>query len=159
MVTVALDTNVVVALVDDRDTWHSVAMAMRTALLEVQVQLVYFDCVFNETVGVIGRRTTEQKRPEQFDRLLDGLLAMMSPTNITWIAGATKQWFPEVVRLCRESHGALNFHDALIALACRELGVRFLVSFDPDFDRLPWLTRMHNVAQIATLAQDRTAED
>src|SRR5687767_2592943 len=90
MVTVALDTNVVVALVDDRDTWHSAAVAMRTALLEAQVQLVYFDCVFNETVGVIGRRTAEQKRPEQFDRLLDGLLAMIPPTNITWIAGAAQ---------------------------------------------------------------------
>ena len=55
MVTVALDTNVVVTLVDDRDTWHSAAVAMRTALLEAQVQLVYFDCVFNETDGVIGR--------------------------------------------------------------------------------------------------------
>jgi predicted nucleic acid-binding protein len=159
MVTVALDTNVVVALVDDRDTWHSAAVAMRTALLEAQVQLVYFDCVLNETVGVIGRRTAEQKRPEQFDRLLDGLLAMMPPTHITWIASAAQPWFPEIVRLCREGHGTLNFHDALIALACQELGVRFLVSFDPDFDRIPWLTRMHNVAQIVTLAQERTAED
>ena len=84
---------------------------------------------------------------------------MIPPTNISWIAGAAQQWFPEVVRLCRESQGALNFHDALIALACQELGVRFLVSFDADFDRLPWLTRMHNVAQIMTLAQERTAED
>ena len=40
MVTVALDTNVVVALVDDRDTWHSAAVAMRTALLEAQVRMV-----------------------------------------------------------------------------------------------------------------------
>jgi predicted nucleic acid-binding protein len=159
MVTVALDTNVVVALVDDRDTWHSAAVAMRTALLEAQVQLVYFDCVFNETVGVIGRRTAEQKRPEQFDRLLDGFLAMIPPTNITWIAGAAQQRFLEIIRLCRESQGALNFHDALIALACQELGVRFLVSFDADFDCVAWLTRMHNAAQIATLAQERTAED
>ena len=151
MVMVALDTNVVVALVDDRDTWHSVAVTIRDALLKPQIQLVYFDCVFNETLGVIGRRTAEQKRPEQFDHLLDGLTALIPPQSLTWIAGAAQRLFHEIVRLCRESHGTLNFHDALIALTCQELGVRFLVSFAPDFDSMPWLTRIHNVAQVAAL--------
>jgi predicted nucleic acid-binding protein len=83
MVTVTLDTNVVVALVDDRDTWYGTAVAMRDALLEIHAQLVYFDCVLNETIGVIGRRTAEQKRPDQFDRLLDRLTAMVPPVSIT----------------------------------------------------------------------------
>ena len=69
MVTVALNTNVVVALLDDRDRWHGTAVALRDALLKTQIRLIYFDCVFNETVGVIRRRTAEQKRPEQFDHL------------------------------------------------------------------------------------------
>lgn len=110
MVTIALDTNVVVALVDDRDTWHNTAATIRDALIEAQVPLVYFDCVFNETVGVIGRRTEERKRPEQFDRLLDGLTAMIPLSNITWIAGTTQRLFHEIMRLCRESHGTLNLH-------------------------------------------------
>ncbi len=156
MVTVALDTNVVVALLDDRDTWHGTAVALRDALLETQIQLIYFDCVFNETVGVIGRRTAEQKRPEQFDHLLDRLTAMIPPASITWIGGAVPQWFHEIIRLCRESHGTLNFHDALIALACQNLAVRFLVSFDSDFDHISWLTRIHDTTQVATLARNQT---
>jgi predicted nucleic acid-binding protein len=152
MVTVALDTNVVVALVDDRDTWHATAMTIRDALIEVQTQLVYFDCVLHETIGVIGRRTAEQKRPEQFDRLLDGLTAMMPPARITWVGGAAQSWFQEIIRLCRANHGTLNFHDALIALACQDLGVRFLASFDPDFDNISWLTRIHEPGQVAILA-------
>lgn len=59
MVTAALDTNVVVALVDDRDTWRATALAIRDTLIEAQAQLVYFDCVLNETIGVIRRRTGE----------------------------------------------------------------------------------------------------
>lgn len=159
MVIVALDTNIVVALVDDRDTWHGTAVAIRDALLETQTQLIYFDCVFNETIGVIGRRTAEQRRSEQFDRLLEGLMAMMPSQSITWIGGAAQLWFDEIVRLCRESYGMLNFHDALIALACQELGVRLLVSFDPDFDHIPWLTRIQNVAQIATFARNPTTDE
>jgi len=151
MVMVALDTNGVVALVDDRDTWHSTAVAIRDALLKPQIQLIYFDCVFNETLGVIGRRTAEQKRPEQFDHLLDGLTALIPSQSLTWIAGVAQRLFDEIVRLCRESYGTLNFHDALIALTCQELGVRFLVSFDPDFDNMPWITRIYDTAQIAAL--------
>jgi predicted nucleic acid-binding protein len=156
MVTVALDTNVVVALVDDRDTWHGTAVARRDALLEIHAQLVYFDCVFNETIGVIGRRTVEQKRPEQFDRLLDRRTALLPPASRTWVGGAAQQWLREITRLCRESHGALNFHAALIALACQNLAVRFLVRVDPDVDHLVWLTRIHDTAQIATLARNET---
>jgi hypothetical protein len=52
-----------------------------------------------------------------------------------------------------------TFHDALIALACQELGVRLLVSFDPDFDHIPWLTRIQNVAQIATFTRNPTTDE
>ena len=37
---------------------------------------------------------------------------------------------------------ALNFHDALIALACREREIPVIASFDPDFDLNPWLNRL-----------------
>src|SRR5215471_20793244 len=93
MVIVALDTNGVVALVDDRDTWHSTAVAIRDTLLKPQIQLIYFDCVFNETLGVIGRRTAEQKRPEQFDHLLNGLTALIPSQSLTWSASATQGLF------------------------------------------------------------------
>jgi predicted nucleic acid-binding protein len=43
MVTVALDTNVIVALVDDRDTWRATALAIRDTLIEAQAQLIYFN--------------------------------------------------------------------------------------------------------------------
>jgi predicted nucleic acid-binding protein len=132
---------------------------MRDALLEIHAQTIYFDCVFNETIGVIGRRTAEQKRPEQFDRLLARLTALIPAASITWVGGAAQQWFHEIIRLCRESHGVLNFHDALIALACQNLAVGFLVSFDADFDHLTWLTRIHDAAQIATLARNDTPSE
>jgi predicted nucleic acid-binding protein len=159
MVMVALDTNVVVALVDDRDTWHGTAVVIRYALLETHTQLIYFDCVFNETIGVIGRRTGEPHRSEQCDCLLEGLMAIMPSQSITWIGGAAQLWFDELVRLCRESYGMLNFYDALVALAYQELGVRLLVSFDPDFDQIPWLTRIRDVAQIATFVRHPTTDE
>ena len=42
----------------------------------------------------------------------------------------------------RSSSGALNFNDAIIALACRERGIPAIASFDADFDPIPWLRRL-----------------
>lgn len=36
----------------------------------------------------------------------------------------------------------LNFNDALIALACEELDVSVILSFDGDFDHIAWLKRI-----------------
>jgi predicted nucleic acid-binding protein len=119
--TAVVDTNVLVALVDRHDKWHPHAIALRDALLNANARLVYFDCVINEAIGVIGRRTEEQRRFEQFEDLLDGLTTLVSEDNITWISVATQRLFREVVGLCRSHQGRLNFHDSLMALACQEL--------------------------------------
>lgn len=42
----------------------------------------------------------------------------------------------------RTSEGALNFNDALIALACRERNIPAIASFDSDFDTIEWLQRL-----------------
>lgn len=52
----------------------------------------------------------------------------------------------------RRSAGKLNFHDALIALLCKEQHVSALVSFDRDFDDLDWLMRVDQTTQVATLS-------
>jgi len=40
--------------------------------------------------------------------------------------------------------GDLNFHDALIASCCRDLGVKWIATFDSDFDQITWLKRLYN---------------
>jgi predicted nucleic acid-binding protein len=140
--TVIIDTNVLVALVDARDNWHPRAIALRDALLDASAPLVYFDCVVNEAIGVIGRRAEEQKRSDQFESLLDGLTTLVPEENLTWISAATQRLFQKAVSMCRSHQGRFNFHDALMALACQELDIQFIASFDPDFDGVGWLTRI-----------------
>jgi predicted nucleic acid-binding protein len=59
---VLIDTNVLVALVDARDTWHASAQAVREALKTTAVSVVYCDAVLNEAISVLGRRAQEQRR-------------------------------------------------------------------------------------------------
>ena len=83
--------------------------------------------------------------------MLDQLDRHIPISDITWVSGEIKRLYAEILSLMRSSSGKLNFHDALIALVCREQGVGALVSFDRDFDELDWLTRIEQASQVAGL--------
>jgi predicted nucleic acid-binding protein len=155
---IAIDTNVVVALVDSHDKWHGRAVALRDALKAAQADLLYFDSVVNETVSVLARRAEEQGRAQQFSSLLEVLLQQVPAAVITWLSAETQRLYDQVIELVRNTLGVLNFHDALIALGCQELGVTAIASFDRDFDQVAWLTRIDTPEAMNT-AYEPAAED
>ncbi|MGQ9710950.1 MAG: type II toxin-antitoxin system VapC family toxin [Anaerolineae bacterium] len=137
-----IDSNVLVALIDSRDKWHERALALHAALKAKGVSLVYFDCVLNETISVMARRAEEQKRSAEFSRLMDELLRRVPEDVVIWVSAETQRRYGDIVGLVRKFEGALNFHDALIALSCRELGIPAIISFDEDLDPIAWLVRI-----------------
>lgn len=140
---VVMDTSVLVALVDRRDKWHTSAEALREAFREKSAGLIYFDPVINETFSVLARRAQEQRRSHEFSGLLESLMRLVPKEAITWISSETQRLFEDAVALMRDTAGQLNFHDALIALTCRLLGIRLIASFDRDFDRVEGSTRVY----------------
>jgi predicted nucleic acid-binding protein len=145
---VVIDANVLVALVDTRDKWHAQAVILRDTLIAERARLVYFDCVVNEAVGVIGRRAEEQKRSDQIDHLLDRLKQQVPAESITWVGSDSERLYEQVLDMCRAHGGRLNFNDILMALVCRERKIRVIASFDTDFDELPWLVRVHDLSGL-----------
>jgi predicted nucleic acid-binding protein len=146
----AIDTNVLVALVDSRDHWHASAHALREALQGRGADLVYFDPVLNEAISVLARRAQEQGRSSQFADLLDTLTHQVPPEAITWLSAETQRLYSQVIALVRNTSGKLNFHDALIALGCQELGIAIIASFDRDLDQVTWLTRVETPDAVVT---------
>jgi predicted nucleic acid-binding protein len=51
---VIVDTNVLVAALDDRDTWHRRATALLDSLLDSSAELLYLDVVISESNGVLN---------------------------------------------------------------------------------------------------------
>lgn len=149
MAIVAMDANVLVGLLDERDKWHGTAVAIRDALDGAGADLVYFDCVLNEAISVLARRIHEQRRLEEFDALLDQLVRLIPVSDITWVSRDIQRLYEQVLGLVRSSGGGLNFHDALMALVCREQDIPVLVSFDGDFDQVDWLIRAGGAADAA----------
>ena len=139
---VAIDSSVLVGLINPRDLWRAQAVALRQSLLVAGAELFYFDCVVVESVSAAVRRLHERGRVPDVATLLDRLNAQVPASTITWILPDVPRLYPAVLDLIRSSSGELNFHDALISLACRERGIPAIASFDADFDQVAWLRRL-----------------
>lgn len=146
-----IDTSVLVAIIDSKDTWHSQATSIQSALIESDIDLVYLDPVINETIGLLGRRLAEQSRHSQFLKLLAQLQSLVPANKITWISHRAEHIYADIVALIEQNGGDLNFHDALISLICRELTISHIISFDRDFDAIPWLQRISSAEQVLQL--------
>lgn len=148
MTIVVIASNVLVGLPDECGRWHVAAVAILGKLQAVDVELVFLDCVISEVIGVIARRVHEQKRSDQLDALLNGLAKLIPAGAIAWVSGESERLYDEVLALIRRTGGELGFHDALIALVCRERSIPVIISFDHDFDRIAWLTRIGTAEEV-----------
>ena len=97
---------------------------------------------------MLARRLEEQRRGSEFPALLDTLLEQVPEASIEWLSLETRRLYLEVIDLVRRTNGALNFHDALIAVGCRELGIEAIVTFDMDFEQVTWLTRISDPRHV-----------
>lgn len=139
---VAVDTSVLVALFVPDDTWRSQAASLVNNLRRNQASIIYFDCVIAEALSTAVRRLHERRQSERIPVVIQRFRHELPVAAVTWVLPDTERLYEPILALVEQSNGILNFHDALIALACRERDIPSIASFDPDFDTIPWLTRL-----------------
>ena len=139
---ITLDSNVLVALISNRDSLHAKAEMLIRTCQSVQAELVYLDCVLSETLSVLGRRAEEQHKSDEFPALVALLETHIPRNSIVWLTEHTRHYYADIIDLMRQSKGRLNFNDGLIAFGCRDMGLETIISFDSDFDTIPWLNRV-----------------
>ena len=150
---VAIDSSVLVGLLVPNDIWHARAAELWTGIEHAGHVGVVFDCVVAETISVAVRRLREKGRVAEMPPLLNRLSAELPYEALTWILPDVPRLYPQVLDLIESSSGELNFNDGLIALCCRERGIPAVVSFDSDFDLLPWLRRISTPSDIQVARQ------
>ena len=148
MVQVLIDTSVLVGLINPRDVWHTPALALHDALRTAGAELLYTDCVVTEAISAAVRRLHEKGRGADVATLLDRAARQAPLETITWLLPDVPRLYSAVLDLIRTTSGAMNFNDALIALACRERLISAIASFDTDFDAIAWLKRLHRPADV-----------
>jgi predicted nucleic acid-binding protein len=149
---IALDSSVLLALLNPDDVWHGRAIALQDAMVKADADFVYFDCVIAETISAVARRLHEKGKSDEVKTLLERLESQASRDLITWILPDAPRLYSEVLELIRTTSGELNFNDALIALICRERNIPLLASFDSDFDHVIWLKRVAIPSDITASA-------
>lgn len=145
---IALDTSYIIGFIDERDLWNVKAIELRDALVASNKQILVFDCVLSEAISTLARRLHEKRRSGNVLELLTRLEQEFPKSKLTWIYRDLEQHYDSVVALIKETEGELNFNDALIAISCRERKILLLASFDPDFDRIAWLTRVSKPSDL-----------
>jgi len=153
VIRVAVDSSVLVASLNVRDSLHEQALILEEALAVPVVQLTFFDCVVAESISVLTRRLHEKGRHGDLGDLLDDLAERVPVDEITWVLPDVREFYNDVIGLIRASSGALNFNDALIALNCQRRGIYALASFDADFDRVQWLKRLTAPGEVTSMLQ------
>lgn len=144
---VLFDSNVLVALFDTSDVWHTKAEEMVDAIPEKTSHLT-LDVVVIESLSAIARRLEEKKLRKSFPMIVESLVSLLPPSKLTWITPLVPLYYDDVLRMMVEHSGTLNFFDALIALYMARHHHHFLVSFDSDFDILPGIQRMSSLHDI-----------
>lgn len=146
---IIIDSNLLLGLIDEKDKWRPQALAIKLEIQKRKWSIIYFDCIITETVSALAKRLEEKKRAHEFSALLVKLRELISEEQITWIYPEIKQFFVEAMELMATHQGRLNFHDALIALIAREMGISYIASFDKDFDEIDWLIRIQHKDDFA----------
>ncbi len=143
---IIVDSNFVMGLVDVHDKWNAQANRMHETFKRRKWSTVYFDCVICEAASALARRLEEKGRAEEFSFFMERIKQMAPKEKITWVYPSIASYYDEILRMMASKEGRLSFHDALIAIAARELKIRLIASFDKDFDEIEWLTRISEVS-------------
>jgi predicted nucleic acid-binding protein len=137
-----LDSSFLVALIDEKDKWRNTAVLIQKALKKKKARLVYLDCAVNEMISVIARRLEEKGRSHEFTSALQKMEQAIPAKRITWMYPEVRRLYPEILIVIKEHEGKLNFHDALMVIAAREMDIPHIVSFDQDFDEVEGIERI-----------------
>jgi predicted nucleic acid-binding protein len=137
-----LDSSFLVALIDEKDKWRNTAVLIQKALKKKKARLVYLDCAVNEMISVIARRLEEKGRSQEFTLALQKMEQAIPAKRITWMYPEVRRLYPEILIVIKEHEGKLNFHDALMVIAAREMDIPHIVSFDQDFDEVEGIERI-----------------
>ena len=136
------DSSFLVGLIDEGDKWHQTALEIHSSISSSEFKIVYFDCVANEVISVLGKRCEYKKESESFPDKIEKFKAIIPKEDITWIYLDVEDHYDEILKTMKGSFGKLNFHDSLICIAAKKRNRRYIVSFDGDFDDAEDLIRI-----------------
>ena len=140
---ISVDTSFIIAFMDKKDQHHKRALKIyNNRVRKVNVEIICMDCVVNEVYSVMARKLIERGMSGEFSKVADLIGGFLENIDVVRAYQYLPKLHSKVVDLMKRTEGRLNYHDALIALCCRQEGIDKIVSLDRDFDEVEWLERI-----------------
>ena len=143
MAEVALDANVVVALLYAADAQHQRAHTLVERLEREQHMVVLVDFLVFEALSVLCRRATERKTsPPDLQAAITVIRGWFEGGEVRFLAPEFERFAGDVLDVIAKSEGALNANDALLVVLEREGAIDNVASFDSGFDNVEGFRRI-----------------
>jgi len=124
-----VDTCVFVALADRRDQWHEKALKLRDKMTG---EMLVSDLIISESVTIIGKRAGGKAAKKLYDFFTDNCEVMYADERLM------RSGMQRFIKY----DGKLSLADA-VSIAVMELaGVKKILSFDSDFDKIKGIQRV-----------------
>lgn len=135
---VVIDTNVIVALIDNKDVHHAKALDLIIKIEDDNNSFIILDCVVNEVFSVLARRSLQ--RGYSFKSAAEKFNIEMKKFDITRVYPLVHRMNDSIVNFMITNNGILNYHDSLICLAMKHKKIKNIATFDKGFNNIEWLT-------------------
>jgi uncharacterized protein len=132
---IILDTSFLIALKHSTDVNHYRAIELQKDLLNNEYGSMFIsDYIFDEFITFTRKKIADQRQVEQFGEYLlyAKRISLFSINQETFMAA----W-----KLFKQREN-LSFTDATIIILCRQFGIKYICSFDSDFDGFKEIKRI-----------------
>ncbi len=125
-----MDSSYFIAFADKADSWHKDAIGLSESL---KAGVVISDYVIAEAVSTIGHRGGGKAGVELYEFL----------ANNFQVVYVDEKLLKQSMETYLKYDGTLSVADAVSVEVMRRRGVRKIVSFDADFDKVTGISRIH----------------
>lgn len=123
------DSSFFIGLVDKKDKWHDVALAVSE---EINEEMMVSDLVISESVTSIGSRAGGKAGQKLYEFFVDNC-------HIEYV---DEDILREGMEVFLRYDGKLSLPDSVSIVMLRIKGISKIVSFDSDFDRVDGVKRV-----------------
>lgn len=140
---VLIDTSYLIGWHRSTDELHPRAELVNETLREVSPAWHLLDCVYSELIAVHARIYRDEKKPEEYVRVIGEFKKTYGSDIIEMAYAGGRKLLERAVAVCEESakkYGVcISPHDAMLLLYAQEKGIKHVISFDEDLGKLKTL--------------------